>query len=393
MHARAEALQATLAASRGQATKLPRSRKVDGRFVIDPELFPDYVDHLKGGFSVIMKWRRSMRGQTAPLPPPDELEKLLPVSKPSKALLTSPPAELCQATWLGHASVLTQWEGWTVLADPIFSERCSPLQCAGPRRVRPSPVQTDDLPRVDAIIISHSHYDHLDTNTVRALAKSQPTALFFVPLGMKKWFRSNCPAAACVEFDWGDVLQLEDEAAGGAAPRPPLQLVCVPCQHWCKRTLNDTNTVLWCSWIVRTDRLSYYFGGDTGYSGQMFRTAGEAYGPIDLCAIPIGAEGAPAERWFHKPNHMDPAEAVACHIDLCSRQSIGIHWGTFPLTGEHIMDPPKKLAEALTRCALPADSFLAMAHGEVRSFDLLRAHECDGRVNGPSRGDAEALSG
>lgn len=260
-----------------------------------------------------------------------------------------------------------QWDGWTVLADPIFSERCSPVQCAGPRRIRPSPVQAETLPRVDAILISHSHYDHLDLTSVNALAKCHPSATFFVPLGMKAWFGSNCSAAAVVEFDWSDELSIHDEARDGAAPRPPLSLVCVPCQHWCKRTMTDTNQVLWCSWIAKTDRLSYYFGGDTGYCGEMFRKIASVVGPVDLAAIPIGAEGAAAERWFHRPNHMDAAEAVACHCDLQSRQSIGIHWGTFPLTGEHIMHPPKFLAATLRERGMPADSFLAMEHGEVRS--------------------------
>ena len=136
-----------------------------------------------------------------------------------------------------------------------------------------------------------------------------------------------------VEFDWGDEVILEDHDGG----RPRLKAICVPCQHWCKRTLTDTNKCLWCSWVVQTlsaetaeqpnaPRLSYFFGGDTGYCGGVFRRVGDAYGPMDLAAIPIGAYGVPAERWFHQPNHMDTDEAVACHCDLRARQSVSIHW-------------------------------------------------------------------
>lgn len=384
MLARAEALQAALVAGRSAPAKLPRSTKVKGRFVIDPELFPDWVDHIGGGLSTLFKWRRGMRGYPSPVPPQAELERLLPVLTPSPTVLASPPTERCQATWLGHASMLTQWEGWTVLADPIFSERCSAVQWAGPKRVRPAPLQAAALPRIDVVVISHSHFDHLDYGTVRDITAAQPEVLYAVPLGMKAWFTQYCPAAAVVEFDWGDELTLDDagppagagaEAANDArvgGPRPPLELVCVPCQHWCRRTLTDTNTVLWASWIARTPRMSYYFGGDTGYCGGVFRKIAKAYGPLDLSAIPIGAEGAPPERWFHEPNHMAPDEAVACHVDLQSRQSIGIHWGTFTLTAEPIMDPPRKLAEALAERELPGASFVAMQHGEVREFDLLR---------------------
>ncbi len=370
------AMQSAVRGSRDDAShrRLPRSKKVDGRFVIDPSLFPGYVNHItENGFSKLVKWRRGMRGQAAPIPTAAELDAELPVRKPDLDALAAPPADRVQATWLGHASVLVQWDGWTVLADPIFSERCSPFQFAGPKRLRPSPVNAAELPPVDAILISHSHYDHLDLRSVRDLAAHHPRATFFVPLGLKRWFESNCAAAAVVEFDWGDELTLDERALGAErAGRPPLKIVCVPCQHWCKRTLTDTNRCLWCSWLVSTRRLTYFFGGDTGYCGEIWRECTEIYGACDLCAIPIGAYGVPAERWFHSPNHMDPVEAVECHRDLGSRQSVAIHWGTFLLTGEHIFEPPKKLAAAVAAKGLPPDSFVALGHGETRCFELLR---------------------
>ena len=301
-----------------------------------------------------------------------------------------------------------------MLADPIFSERCSPMQWAGPKRVRPSPIQVDGLPKVDAIVISHNHYDHLDLGTVRDLLDQQPEATFFVPLGMKAWFEEARRGGSenVVEMDWGEEVVLRDEdigvgtsgdGAGGQvvanasdgdspdasasptssseAARTPLTVVCVPCQHWCKRTPVDTNQCLWASWIAKTDNLTYFFGGDTGYCGEVFKMTGDLY-PVDLSAIPIAAYGVPEERWFHKPNHMNPEEAVQCHIDLKSKQSVGVHWGTFQLTGEHIMEPPSRLKEAAKEAGLGEDEFVTLSterHGHsmwcAHGGDLTRERE------------------
>ena len=374
-------------------TRLPRSTKRNGRFVIDTELFPDWVDHISD-VSGVFKWKWGMRGKTAPMPSAAELDKLLPVRMPDADALASPPAGAAQVTWLGHASCLVQWEGWTVLADPIFSERCSPMQWAGPKRVRPSPIQVDALPPVDAIVISHNHYDHLDLGTVRDLLEQQPGATFFVPLGMKAWFEEARSGGSenVVEMDWGEEVVLRDEdvirsvsneddgectstdpssSSFTVKQRPPLTVVCVPCQHWCKRTPTDTNQCLWSSWIAKTDNLTYFFGGDTGYCGDVFKMTGDLY-PVDLSAIPIAAYGVPEERWFHKPNHMNPEEAVQCHIDLRSKQSVGVHWGTFQLTGEHIMEPPRRLKDAAKMAGLDENEFVTLEHGESRTFDVVR---------------------
>ena len=395
--------------------RLPRSTKVGSRFVIDPDLFPDWVDNISSGIPLLCKWKWGMRGETAPIPSSAELKKLLPVVKPDASALAAPPRNQTQVTWLGHAACLVQWQGWTVLCDPIFSHRCAPVQFAGPARVRPSPVQVEDLPAVDAIVISHNHYDHLDELTVTKLAGQQPDATFFVPLGMRSWFESILPKGQVnvCEMDWGEEVevppslsasrrqQVDSDSTDGATKdstengednakdRPPLTIVCVPCQHWCKRTLTDTNKCLWSSWIAKTPGMTYYFGGDTGYCGDMFRRVGNLY-PVDFAAIPIGAYGQPAERWFHKPNHQNPEEAVQCHKDLHSRQSLGVHWGTFLLTGEHIMEPPKKLAEAAAEAGLADGTFCVLGHGETRVFDLVRTGP---RILVQDGGESQAPSG
>ena len=179
-----------------------------------------------------------------------------------------------------------------------------------------SPVAIADvpgLPDIDVVVISHNHYDHLDQNTVRALAKRphapERAPLWLVPLGMKQ-FMTDCGVQNCVEMDWTERVTVQDPTALG---RPPLTVSALPCQHWCARGILDRNRCLWCAWHATTDNGSYFFGGDTGYCGDVFKQVGHALGPVDLAALPIGAYGAPNEQWFHKPMHMNPDDAVRTH--------------------------------------------------------------------------------
>jgi len=334
----------------------------DGRFILDPTQFPAAKSF---GFRDFIKWRRNAN----PLPhyTPDHLNKILPVRTLDSKALANPPPNAMQATWLGHASCLVQWHGWNILADPLFSHRCSPVQFAGPARLRPSPCQAADLPDVDVVVISHNHYDHLDVDSVQALVKVFPGCLWFVPLGMKVWM-AECGVHNVVEMDWSESCTVACDRREHT--RPALTVRCIPCQHWCKRTPFDLNKCLWCSWIVSTtDEASYFFGGDTGYC-PLFAKAGELYGPLHLSAIPIGAYGDESESWFHRPSHMNPEEAVRCHMDLQSKNSIGIHWGTFQLTGEEILEPPQRVAAALKDNGLEEDAFIVLEHGETKVFSF-----------------------
>jgi N-acyl-phosphatidylethanolamine-hydrolysing phospholipase D len=375
-----------------------RSQKdANGRYEHPPEHFPGFVDH---GFSGFRKWRRTV--EPIPTLSPEELERSLPVSKPSAAALASPPqGPVMQVAWLGHASVLAQWDGWSVLADPIFSHRCAPVQFAGPARVRPAPVSADELPPIDAIVISHNHYDHLDLSTVVALAsRAQPTPpVWFVPLGTKAWM-AGAGVSNVVEMDWAQRATLRCTQGGSSAEggrRPDLLVTCLPCQHWCARTPFDRNACLWASWHVSThsaargtassgasssradgarsctaDGGSYYFAGDTGYCGSVFENLGKVLGGIDVAAIPIGAYGAPGEVWFHEPNHMSPEGAVRCRADLQAKHAVAVHWGTFQLTSEPLLEPPKRLRAAAAAAGLLEEEFVVMAHGEVRCFPCQR---------------------
>lgn len=247
------------------------------------------------------------------------------------------PAAGCAATWLGHATVLLEVGGYRVLADPVWSERCSPSAEIGPRRSHPVPVAVEALPRLDAVLISHDHYDHLDTATIDALVRTQD-APFVVPLGVGEHLRRwDVPPERIIELGWDDEVDL----AG-------LVLTCVEARHFSGRFLQE-NPTLWSAWLVRAGGRSAFFGGDSGYCDS-FARVGAAHGPINLTVLPVGAYD---ERW---PDiHMDPAEAVRSHLDLQGEVMLPIHWATFDL--------------AFHRWAAPAD----WVRREARAHDVALA--------------------
>ena len=255
-------------------------------------------------------------------------------------------------TWIGHASVLVQMGGVNVITDPQFSERASPVGFAGPRRVVPATPALSELPHIHAVVISHDHYDHLDVDSVLALA-AQPggSPRFFAGLGTKAWF-ARLGITDVVEMDWWERTEYRG-----------LDIHFVPVQHWSRRTLTDTNRRLWGGWVLRHPSFSFYFSGDAGYS-KAFADAGERFGGFDLAAIPIGAY---APRWFMQLMHVDPAESVRVHRDLRARRSLGIHWGTFDnLTDENLYEPPQVLAAEARKAGLGEDEFFVLKHGETR---------------------------
>ncbi|KAI9026800.1 beta-lactamase superfamily domain-containing protein, partial [Hyaloraphidium curvatum] len=274
------------------------------------------------------------------------------------------------ATWLGHACFLLQLGGLNVLADPCCSERCSPSQWAGPKRIRPLPCGLEELANVDAVVISHSHYDHLDVGTIEKIGKG---ATYFVPLGIGAWFASNFPGYPVREMDWWDSSSL----AHPSDPKRGVEFTCTPCQHFSGRTLWDRDTTLWSSWSLKAldSGRKVFFAGDTGYrsvpkgfTGDVgslphcpaFKEIGDRLGPFDLAAIPIGAY---SPRWFMSPVHLDPRDAVDVHRDVRSKKSVGMHWGTFILTDEPVMEPPIRLAEEAAKGGLGKDEFVVVDIG------------------------------
>ncbi|KAI8901878.1 beta-lactamase superfamily domain-containing protein [Globomyces pollinis-pini] len=281
---------------------------------------------------------------TLPKIPPDDILNLhLPVIKPD---FTPPTEDKCKLTWLGHASVLLQVNGFNVLTDPVYSERVSPVSFAGPKRYRPPPCSVEDLPPLSAVLISHNHYDHLDMATISQISKKYPEVKWFTPLENAKFLQSaDVDIKQIVELDW---WQSQDISFEGSR----FKVTCVPAQHWSKRTLFDTNKSLWGGFIVSGLEGSFYFAGDTGYS-PVFHAIGNRFGKQSISAIPIGAY---QPRSVMSPQHIDPIEAIKIHKEVFSCHSVGIHWGTFVLTDEDYLEPREMLENE--------DSFSAVNPGE-----------------------------
>ena len=236
-------------------------------------------------------------------------------------------------TWFGHASALIEIDGQRVLADPVWSERVSPTSVVGPARLHPNPVAVKSLPRVDAIVVSHDHYDHLDRATIVQLSKHQD-APFVVPIGLGAHLRSwGVVDARIVELDWGSSVSV------GA-----LTVTCTEARHFSGRGL-ARDTTLWSSWSIAGPGHKVYFGGDTGYT-RRFTEIGTELGPYDLTLLPVGAYD---EHW---PDiHMNPEEAVRAHADLCAGDAtygllVPIHWATFNLAFHPWAEPVQRATAA-----------------------------------------------
>jgi L-ascorbate metabolism protein UlaG (beta-lactamase superfamily) len=232
-------------------------------------------------------------------------------------------------TWYGHSSAVIEVDGYRVLADPVWSDRCSPSQTLGPQRLHPVPAPLDALPAIDAVIISHDHYDHLDVDTIKQLARTQ-RAKFFVPLGIGAHLRTwRIPDDRIVELDWNESAQLGE-----------LTLVCTPARHFSGRFLTR-NVTLWSSWALIGPRHRAFFGGDTGYS-KSFADIGADHGPFDLTLMPVGA--------YHPgwPDiHMNPEDAIRAHRDVTDRGLlVPIHWATFRLAPHPWAEPVERLLTA-----------------------------------------------
>ncbi|MBM4286735.1 MAG: MBL fold metallo-hydrolase [Deltaproteobacteria bacterium] len=296
------------------------------------------------------RWRFGLGPKEEPALSPETIPAFHPQMTPVDLnCLNHADPETIQITWFGHSTFLIQVAGLNILTDPHFNHRASPVSFAGPRRLTPLPLRQEELPPIQAAIVSHNHYDHLDRTTVRKLGNG---VRFFVPLGLAQWFRRE-GLENVEELDWWQTTRF------GA-----IRLHCVPAQHFSIRTPFDTNKALWAGWVLATPPGNIYFAGDTGYSPD-FWEIGARLGPMRLALIPIGGY---RPRWFMRPMHLDPGEAVQVHRDVRSQQSIGMHWGTFKLTEEPLAEPPLLLQKELAEAGVPAGRFIVLGFGETRVF-------------------------
>lgn len=259
--------------------------------------------------------------------------------------------ETLTVTMVGHSTVLIQINGLNLLTDPVWSDRVSPFRFTGPKRVCAPGVSLDDLPPIDAILLTHNHYDHCDIETLRHI-HDRYRPLIITPLGNDIIIRKNLPDAHITTGDWGDCVTL------GQA-----EIHIVPANHWSGRGLRDRRLALWCGFMIRAAGKLIYFAGDTGYgTGSIFRTMRQQFGAPDLALLPCGAYDP---RWFMAPQHVDPEEAIQIMCDLNAGTALGMHWGVFKLTDEARNDPSIRLAkELLSRRITPA-RFQPMQPGDV----------------------------
>ncbi|RZL87799.1 MAG: MBL fold metallo-hydrolase [Variovorax sp.] len=323
----------------------------------------NYLEFEPKSLAEVLRWRFQAMRAGLPRPPATPI----PQVAPELAFVhgNAGPDQQPAVTWIGHATVLAQLGGISLLTDPIFAERASPFGFIGPKRHQPPAIALPDLPHIELVVISHNHYDHLDRAAVTALARQPGGApLFVVPLGLAAWFR-DAGLQNVVELDWWQSHRL------AVAGREEVEVMLVPAQHWSARGLNDRMQTLWGGFAVLAPDCHLFFAGDTAYSRDFAdirahlaaRQTAAAGGGFDIALLPIGAY---APRWFMASQHVDVAEAVKIHGDVGAKRSLGIHWGTFALTDEPLDEPPRVLRQERAAQGLGADDFFTLAIGATQ---------------------------
>ncbi len=301
----------------------------------------NYSGNVDKPFSQLLRWQADRIKNNLPpdpkTPTPTVKPDLAFIHANARASVAMVPA----VTWIGHASALVQASGLNVLTAPIFSDRAFAVQFAGPKRVQPPGVALADLPRIDVVVISHNHYDHLDRNSVFALSQQAGgPPLFIVPLGRKAWME-GIGITNVRELDWWQ-----------SAMVGKVEFVLTPVQHGSARGLGDSR-----DFADTRARFADRQAPETSGGG----------GGFDLALIAIGAY---EPRWFMKEQHLNPAESVQVHRDVGAKRRIGVHWGTFNLTDEPLDQPPRDLAAAREAASLKPEDFFVLAVGETRKLPV-----------------------
>jgi L-ascorbate metabolism protein UlaG (beta-lactamase superfamily) len=293
-----------------------------------------------------LRWQLSDRGAS------------WPASFPSPFAADRPPARIdgdaVRVTHIGHASLLLQTRGRNILIDPVWAERASPFSFIGPRRVNPPGVAFADLPKIDAVLVTHNHYDHMDVGTIgRLWQRFRPRIV--TPLGNDTILKGAVPDLVADAVDWDATVDLGDGLVVHAEPT----------QHWSARGTGDRSHALWASFVVQAGARKIYCVGDSGFgTGATFERVRGRHPDLALALLPVGAY---EPRWFMRNAHMNPDEAVRA-LQLCgAAQAFGHHWGTFHLTNEAVEQPAIDLAAALATHGVAAERSPALRPGEVRT--------------------------
>lgn len=285
----------------------------------------------------LQRWRKERKAQGLPFPPAQGYDAFI--------RQWWQPADLSgeedAVWWLGHACLLLRTSGKYTLIDPALASRASPLQFYGPQRKTPAALKVEDLPALDRVLISHSHYDHLDWPTIKLILRHFPDVHFVVPLGLAPWFKKR-GAKKVTQLDWWESVTDRE-----------MQIFAVPARHWSMRTPWDRNRSLWCGWVVKSQGVNFWFSGDSGYSESLLEIP-RRLGPFNLAALPTGAY---APQWFMRGQHMDPDEAISLHQALGQPVTIPIHWGVFELADESLDEPPRVLSEKMQAAKLDEHRF------------------------------------
>ena len=317
----ATAMSLTGCAFNAPAYRGPVSAHFDGERFTNPEGTSDK------GLGTVLRWK---------------LTSSAPAWQPREVTRTKPEARLeagLRATWVGHSTVLLQIDGMNILTDPHWSERASPVSFAGPRRVVAPGINFDDLPRIDVVLISHNHYDHLDVPTLRRLwERDQPRMLTL--LGNSALLtQEGIPLSE--DLDWWDMRTIG----------PAMRVTAVPAKHFSARGTGDRDRTLWGGFVIEAPSATTWFSGDTAWTRD-FAVIGQRFPRIDLALIAIGSY---TPRWFMRDHHIDPAEAVQAQLATNAKTAIGVHWATFPMSDDAQDQPAEELTAALQGLPNPPD--------------------------------------
>lgn len=255
-------------------------------------------------------------------------------------------------TFVNHSTFLIQTGGLNILTDPVWSEYASPVSFAGPKRMRPPGIRFEDLPEIDIVLLTHNHYDHLDINTLKELANLF-NPVIYTPLGVGLYLKKK-GIENYIEMDWWDEIVLSNGS----------QLLCTPAKHFSGRGMFDRFRTLWSGFAIQTGKGSIYYSGDTGF-GDFFNEIADRIRPVRLAFLPIGAY---KPQWFMSSIHTSPADAVKIHQILQSAQSIGMHFGTFPLADDGMAEPGQELIKAIGREGILDERFLTLEEGRAFIF-------------------------